>query len=609
MEELTTNMEETAPVQPAEIKWYKSVSYEDAKVFIKSNITSAARSFITIGYYLKLVRDKEMYREDGHETIWDFAKAEYGISQSTASRYMSMNDRFSKEGNSPIIRDEYKEFGKSQLQEMLSLTDEQMERVSPSDRVEDIRNMRKPKEIPYVHIPGQVELTDFPGVEPEDVAASVQAREEIASRQPEKQTYTISAADLLPEPGQQKTEESIAISQQEKPIPEPRSEVPHEPEKSGKCIHRPEFDCTLEEAHKLIPGTGEDCSRVCCWECVRHGDCELECYSSQRRPAPQLSAYGTPRREYPADSLIATEGCEGGHDCFSCSMECEIRQAERRCVGASCGNPFPCEILMNLDGIREQIGENCEFVNHELLAYHRAGDGEPSPCCKHCKNPCEYICEWAMRVLDQEPQQPAAKEQQNEEICCENENQEETAEAENEPSDVDLLRGMLEKEKEFLGEMIKVDKVEPLPPKLLRKKKILVAALAGMLCNLEEPEPEEAKQPALPVMKNNDQRKAWLKDYQSWGLWYTDEHIGARYYKYDFENGARLIAEEYSNYNKFTGEDYTSSYLHLVGGSEPTKHPMYGCGKWNRHETYNRYPDSETELVEFLKEIQKEKKG
>ncbi|ARE65220.1 hypothetical protein ADH76_18825 [Enterocloster clostridioformis] len=147
---------------------------------------------------------------------------------------------------------------------------------------------------------------------------------------------------------------------------------------------------------------------------------------------------------------------------------------------------------------------------------------------------------------------------------------------------------------------------------MLRKKKILVAALAGMLCNLEEPEPEEAKQPALPVMKNNDQRKAWLRDYQSWGLWYTDEHIGARYYKYDFENGARLIAEEYSNYNKynkFTGEDYTSSYLHLVGGSEPTKHPKYGYGKWNRHETYNRHPDSETELVEFLKEIQKEKKG
>lgn len=74
MEEATTNVEETVPVQSTEIKWYESVSYEDAKVFIKSNITSAARSFIAIGYYLKLVRDKEMYREDGFMTIWDLLR-------------------------------------------------------------------------------------------------------------------------------------------------------------------------------------------------------------------------------------------------------------------------------------------------------------------------------------------------------------------------------------------------------------------------------------------------------------------------------------------------------------------------------------------------------
>ena len=49
----------------------------------------------------------------------------------------------------------------------------------------------------------------------------------------------------------------------------------------------------------------------------------------------------------------------------------------------------------------------------------------------------------------------------------------------------------------------------------------------------------------LPVMRNNDQRKEWLRNYKDWGLWYTDEHIGVRYYKYDFANGARLIAEEY----------------------------------------------------------------
>lgn len=320
MEEITTNVEGTAPVQSEEIKWYKSVSYEDAKVFIKSNITSAARSFIAIGYYLKLVRDKEMYREDGHETIWDFAKAEYGISQSTASRYMSMNDRFSKDGNSPIIRDEYKEFGKSQLQEMLSLTDEQVEQVRPTDRVEDIRNIRKPKEIPYVHIPGQVELTDFPGVDPKDVAASVQARAEMESSKPEKQTYTISAEDLLPEPAQPEREQPVAISQPQSAVTqeaEKSGEAGCLPEKSGKCIHRPEFKCTLEEAYKLTPGTGEDCGCKCCWECIKHGNCEWECNSSLHRPEKPEKAkdYGTLETigGVPVYSLKSKETVDGAY--------------------------------------------------------------------------------------------------------------------------------------------------------------------------------------------------------------------------------------------------------------------------------------------------------
>lgn len=122
----------------------------------------------------------------------------------------------------------------------------------------------------------------------------------------------------------------------------------------------------------------------------------------------------------------------------------------------------------------------------------------------------------------------------------------------------------------------------------------------------EEGQPEvEREQPELPVMKNNDQRKEWLRDYHSWGLWYEDKNIGAKYYKYDFDNGARLIAEEYEEFIDSYAGNYISSHLHLIGGPEPPKHPKYGLGKWNRHEKYSRYPDSETELVEFLKETQK----
>lgn len=116
---------------------------------------------------------------------------------------------------------------------------------------------------------------------------------------------------------------------------------------------------------------------------------------------------------------------------------------------------------------------------------------------------------------------------------------------------------------------------------------------------------ETSIQPPLPVMKNNDQRKEWLRNYKEWGLWYTDEHIGARYYKYDFENGTRLIVEEYDPepvYNSVwvPNEPY---YMHLVGGPEPERNN--GIPKWTYHSKYNKYPNSETELVEFLKGVQK----
>ena len=116
---------------------------------------------------------------------------------------------------------------------------------------------------------------------------------------------------------------------------------------------------------------------------------------------------------------------------------------------------------------------------------------------------------------------------------------------------------------------------------------------------------ETSIQPPLPVMKNNDQRKEWLRKYKEWGLWYTDEHIGARYYKYDFENGTRLIVEEYDPepVHNSPWAPNEPHYMHLVGGPEPERNN--GIPKWTYHSKYNKHPNSETELVEFLKGVQK----
>lgn len=118
----------------------------------------------------------------------------------------------------------------------------------------------------------------------------------------------------------------------------------------------------------------------------------------------------------------------------------------------------------------------------------------------------------------------------------------------------------------------------------------------------------ECSSDALPEMKNNDQRKAWLRAYKDCGLWYEDKNIGVKYYKYDFQNGARLIVEEYApdpgeQKSWWVSRMTETYYMHLVGGPEPDR--VGGVPKWTYHARYDKFPNSETELCEFLKGLQK----
>lgn len=176
------------------------------------------------------------------------------------------------------------------------------------------------------------------------------------------------------------------------------------------------------------------------------------------------------------------------------------------------------------------------------------------------------------------------------------------------PTGVEII-GYLYDEERRLKEFLETEKEDPgLPHMAILKQQLIVGGLR-IIKNLVEDckeEPEESEQPPLPIMRNNDQRKEWLKNYKAWGLWYTDNHTGVKYYKYDFENGARLIVEEYEKESLPENSWYVPKepyYMHLIGGPEPDR--KGGIPKWTYHSKYNKYPNSETELVEFLKEIQK----
>ena len=172
----------------------------------------------------------------------------------------------------------------------------------------------------------------------------------------------------------------------------------------------------------------------------------------------------------------------------------------------------------------------------------------------------------------------------------------------------------LQKEEKNLEEMQIVAAEESgFPVNVLQKAQMNVAGLR-LLRNListcldsgEKAKEETPEQPPLPVMKNNDQRKEWLRNYKDWGIWYKDEHIGATFYKYEFENGACLIVEAYTVPKTKWSVEHDSAYYHLVKGPEPKEKD--GIPKWTVSSQYSRWANSETELVEFLKEIQRKSK-
>lgn len=355
-----------------------NLTAESVSRIIKSDMTNVARQCVSIGFHLKAARDRELYKDVGYSTLWEYAADQFGLSMSSASRYITINDRFSVGGNTPMLMEEYRNFSKSQLQEMISLSPEQAKKVTEKTTVKQIREMKpkkeKPKEVPAVVIdqedtsdqcPGQMQVGDYPCVVPE---------------------------------------ESVATSQ------------------IGKCIYRPESE---------------------------------EVKPQKEAETPEIMEYDRK------------------------TLENLIKDTENM-----------------LDHMRDYWIQN-----------------QPRTYAKH-----------------------------------------------------------------FMQ---------------LQAYKMLLEYHE----NLDEEEAEEVIQPELPLLKNNDQRKEWLQNYRSWGLWYEDEHIGMAYYRFILPDGAQIIADEYLEPIRRGVYEPTSKF-HLVGGDK---------NRYNYHAAYALMGESETEIINYLKKFKNER--
>lgn len=168
------------------------------------------------------------------------------------------------------------------------------------------------------------------------------------------------------------------------------------------------------------------------------------------------------------------------------------------------------------------------------------------------------------------------------------------------PSEL-FIREYLEEEEKMLRDYLECG---GLPKRTILQQQLKVAGLRilrNLVKDVLETE-EETTQPELPRLKNNEERKEWLENYQDWGLWYRDERIDVNYYKYDFKDGSRLVAAEYPKREGYWNQEPRDEhFFHFLKKNKK----KYASLNETYDEKFRNETDSITSLAEFLKEIQK----
>lgn len=108
-----------------------------------------SQSFVRIGHKLRKIKDQELFRNDGCDSLSEWGKKEFGLSASTISRFIQINEKYSIGGNSDQLLPEFAKYGSSKLTEMLALPSEDLQMIRPEMSREGIRELKDfNKELP-----------------------------------------------------------------------------------------------------------------------------------------------------------------------------------------------------------------------------------------------------------------------------------------------------------------------------------------------------------------------------------------------------------------------------------------------------------------------------
>ena len=593
------------------VKWWLDVDYDTTKRIIRADLANMQRSFIDIGCQLMQVRDRELYKDGGYDSVWAFAEQEFGIQRSTASRWMKMCQKFSVDGSSPVLKDEYKDFGKSQLQEMLYLEDEQLEEVTPGMTVKEIRELRSPEK--KLVKPDQNQ-TDY---------LNAFARYFIACKHDwllKDFQNRVMNVDKSPE----EIKDHLGLDHR----------TWHFATDNGTA-HINMFDdyVQLWDENNMHIGDFDwfyfAAALQRMWNIVAMENAEkkqkTECATSHKTEAID-EKHGTPIDELNLSvrtyNVLKRAGVETIEEIQSMSDVdlAMIRNLSQRCMDEvhskleeyvrNNSEKTACDVAHESE---EQIPGQMNVEDFPGLLpdqdktdidINNVEDNDVIKQQENVINQPESVTEDDEDVIDTDYKEIAAENTETDEICCQ-----EAADLDEITFSQIAIRDYLKEEERTLAEYEKVNSEDGgLPYNLMMRQRMLVKALRLLLGSeaglekddeLEEQEEPAPVQPDLPVMRNNDQRKEWLKNYKGWPVWFEVPEASEIYYRFNLPDGSSIVICEYHMWLSWK-EKYSDENPDSIGTREYLLNPGY------------RYLQdcctNSTVLVDHLKNLQKGEK-
>jgi hypothetical protein len=553
---------------------YEISSNDQVKSIIKNNINQMCNNWISIGFALKQARDKEFYKEDGYSGIQDYAFGEFGIKKQRASKLIKIIEMLSVNGNSPVLEDKWKEFSIAKLEEIIYLEEEERESVQPVMTKVQIRNIGKDDSLEVspakleaecfiknqIYETGQDELKCSGGISKSCNTCDKSEPREVVPAQPESVKRHDVAKGIL----------DNLMSEEWCSLVIWRRFLEEDIFKKGKieaCKDFLSFHGGQGQALKAENG---------------HPKFEFMLHRSYgNNPGKINLQWDNNKAEMPVDEFMNLYLKYPAYD---------IKKSDDIPISV---NDIP-ENVDNQPKIVNDVDESVIETAEEVIEDPENVDGNPlsckfdpdARCLIASKNSCKASgdgCMYCAGGLD---------------------NYESDTEEQVETVEADIIQTIPEDPERYTLQDVK-DELDKLTEYVeafrrdnsmvpgRRKGKMRYDAVALLDKEMRKPpviEVPEPVQPELPVLKNNDQRAEWVRDYISWGVWYQDNKIHARYFKYDLPDGSRIVAAQYKNmrvrYKQEEGE-WSLGHYHLIKAGD----------------YFNPYESSQTEIIEHLKQV------